>query len=310
MPWTTVSGSRTSECNDSDVAVVKEDAQGEPMLDEVEGCHETEEDANEQIAALEASENAFDEVLDILDTKDMDDTEEPEYKSAAGETRTLAYETKEFEVKADDEDEFKFEAYGAVFGNKDRGGDIIEKGAFKRTIDHNDGKFPLIADHDFKMKSRLGVVYTKEDRNGVFTEGHVNTNTQMGREVASHIRHAQKHDLPVGMSFGYEVVKDDYDEEKDARLLKEVKAHEFTVTQIPMNGQARVQGVKHLLDDDDALETLAKQVATLLASDADLRSTLTEALGRKDESDSDSHSDVSGLADEIQSLTNDIRTNE
>jgi HK97 family phage prohead protease len=51
MPWSKVDGSTTDACNDDQIAVVK-DSDGE-----VEGCHETEEEANEQIAALEASES-------------------------------------------------------------------------------------------------------------------------------------------------------------------------------------------------------------------------------------------------------------
>lgn len=51
MPWSKVDGSEVEECNDDQIAVVK-DEDGT-----VEGCHDTEEEANDQIAALEASEN-------------------------------------------------------------------------------------------------------------------------------------------------------------------------------------------------------------------------------------------------------------
>jgi HK97 family phage prohead protease len=201
-----------------------------------------------------------------------------ERKSAVGERRTMGFETKDFEVKQDEEDqEFVFAAYGAVFGNKDRGGDILQRGAFKRTIDQNDGRFPLVADHNLgDMGSRLGVAYAKEDSHGVRVKGHVNTDTQAGREVASHIRHAEKHDLALGMSFGYKVRDDDFDSDKNARLLKEVENYEFTVTQIPMNPEARVQGVKGLLDDERALEELERELKSRLLSDEDFVSRLSE----------------------------------
>lgn len=54
MPWSKVDGSEVEECADDQIAVVK-DEDGT-----VEGCHDTEEEANEQIAALEASEEEDD----------------------------------------------------------------------------------------------------------------------------------------------------------------------------------------------------------------------------------------------------------
>jgi HK97 family phage prohead protease len=249
--------------------------------------------------------------LSMASEDDVKAAPSPERKSSVGQRRTMAFETKDFAVKQDDDtDEFIFDAYGAVFGNKDRGGDILQQGSFKRTIDHNDGKFPLIADHDMALKSRLGVAYAEEDSRGVKVEGHINTDTQAGREVASHIRHAEKHDLPLGMSFGYEVMKDDFDDQKGARLLKEVKNYEFTVTQIPMNPEAQVQGVKGILDDDSAMHTLAKRVASLLTEDPSLRDTLTKALDAKRSADSatDGDSDADEVIHEIRSLTQSIRS--
>ncbi len=251
---------------------------------------------------------------DVPDEKGMHEDEEEDMKSAVGEQRLMSFETKQYQIKEDASGEFKFDAYGAVFGNKDRGGDILEKGAFKRTIDHNDGRFPLVADHQLKMDSRLGVAYAEEDEHGVHVKGHINTDTQMGQEVASHIRHAEKHDLSLGMSFGYEVVKDKYDKEKDARRLKEIKNHEFTVTQIPMNEEARVMGVKGILQDDDALEQLASKIKSLLLEDAGFKSTLLGALDSKandslrgDSQKEDSDAEVaSSLAEEAKELASDL----
>jgi|APHM01.1.fsa_nt_gi Protein of unknown function (DUF2945)./Protein of unknown function. len=51
MPWSKVPGSETEECDDGQTAVVK-DGDGE-----VEGCHDTEGEADDQLAALYASES-------------------------------------------------------------------------------------------------------------------------------------------------------------------------------------------------------------------------------------------------------------
>lgn len=321
MPWSKVPGSETDECSDGDIAVIK-DEDGS-----VEGCHATEEDADDQLAALNASEenamDVFDQLEEKIDAFDEQETDSdaaesntessPKQKSAVGERRTMGFETKDFEVKQDDGDEeFVFTAYGAVFGNKDRGGDILQRGAFKRTIDQNDGRFPLVADHNLgDMGSRLGVAYAKEDSHGVRVKGHVNTDTQAGREVASHIRHAEKHDLALGMSFGYKVREDDFDSDKNARLLKEVENYEFTVTQIPMNPEAQVQGVKAILDDERALDELERELKSRLLSDDDFVNRLSEK--RRDSEpapNSDPMADLEAeLTEELQSLKSELQSN-
>jgi len=393
MPWSKVPGSEVEACEAGQTAVIKDEDE------EVEGCHDTEEEADDQLAALNASENSAMDALDKLerlarkaDVMDLsegdlvqwdssggmaygrvdeiamegslesslrdepmdasedspavrvelvDATEDgiegrgetvlhrpgtlsmaseddvkaaavPAVKSSVGAERTMGFQTKEYEIKQDDDgDEFVFTAYGAVFGNKDRGGDILRKGAFKRTIKQNDGRFPLVADHNLgDMQSRLGVAYAQEDQKGVRVKGHVNTDTQAGREVASHIRHAQKHDLPVGMSFGYKVRDDDFDKEKDARILKEVQNYEFTVTSIPMNEQARVQGVKAILDDEEALRELERVIKSRLLDDSDFVSRLAKA-GRDSEpaSDSASSDSVAELTSELKSLKSELQSN-
>jgi len=388
MPWSKVPGSEVEACEAGQTAVIKDEDE------EVEGCHDTEEEADDQLAALNASENSAMDALDKLerlarkaDVMDLsegdlvqwdssggmaygrvdeiamegslesslrdepmdasednpavrvelvDATEDgiegrgetvlhrpgtlsmaseddvkaaaaPAVKSAVGERRQMSFETKGLEIKQDEEEgEFQFEGYGAVFGNKDRGGDIIEPGAFKQTINRNDSTFPLVADHDLTMKSRVGVVYAEEDNHGVKVNAHVNTQKRLGREIASDIRHAQKHGEQIGMSFGYEVTKDDYDKEKDARLLKEIKTYEFSLTQIPMNPQAGVTGVKGFLNDESALQTLARKIAPMLAEETDLISRLkAQVSGDDSASDSGTPSEAE-VASEIRSIINDL----
>jgi HK97 family phage prohead protease len=246
---------------------------------------------------------------DVPDEKGMHEDEEEEgMKSAVGERRQMAFETKGLEIKQDEEDgEFQFEGYGAVFGNKDRGGDIIKPGAFKQTINRNDGTFPLVADHDLTMKSRVGLVYAEEDNFGVKVQAHVNTQKQLGREIASDIRQAQKHGEEIGMSFGYEVKQDDYDKEKDARLLKEVKTYEFSLTQIPMNQEAAVTGVKSFLNDEAALEKLARKIAPILAKETDLIARLKSQVSGDDSATDSAHSpSAAELAKEMRTLASDL----
>ena len=55
-------------------------------------------------------------------------------KRTAGKApATREYKSFKFELESADESG-EFSGYAAVFGNKDSGGDIIEKGAFSKTI--------------------------------------------------------------------------------------------------------------------------------------------------------------------------------
>jgi HK97 family phage prohead protease len=158
------------------------------------------------------------------------------------------------EAKANDAGtEAEFDGYASVFGNKDLGGDIVQPGAFKRTLDHSQGRpFPLLADHDYTLKGRLGVAYCTEDGQGLRVKGIINLESEAGREVYSHLKQAQAHGVDLGMSFGYSIPAGgaSFDREKQARLIHEVKLYEVTVTQFPMNPEAGVEDVKATTFDD------------------------------------------------------------
>lgn len=164
-------------------------------------------------------------------------------------------------VKAsDDGTEAEFEGYASVFGNKDLGGDIVERGAFTKTIQEQGGKVPLLADHDFTLKGRLGIGYVTEDDRGLRVKGAINLEAQAGREVYSHLKQAQQHGVQLGMSFGYAIPKgkSTFDRERQARLIHEVKLFEVTVTQFPMNEEAGATSVK-ATSFDEAFERYREQ---------------------------------------------------
>lgn len=268
MPYSVVQRDCTdSDGNDGGWVVIK-DSDGEVM-----GCHQTRESAEDQIAAIEASENASAKAM--------------EYKGAS------------FSVKAASEDG-TFEGYPSVFGNKDLGGDIVMPGAFKRTLDHNNGRFPLQVDHNLTIAARAGVVYAVEDDSGLFVRGHINMDKQLGRETHSDLVQAKKHDVPMGMSFGYSVVQKEHDKSRDARLLKEIKLYEVTLTQFPMNTAAGVTSVKEALQAADLtprqVEYLVRQLKALLP-DAGLA-----------ESGPDPHQQALRLKAEIDSINQQLET--
>lgn len=57
----------------------------------------------------------------------------------------------------------EFVGHASVFGNIDLGGDVITKGAFRKSINDNGGRFPLLDGHS----ETVGAVVAEEDGYGL-----------------------------------------------------------------------------------------------------------------------------------------------
>jgi HK97 family phage prohead protease len=182
---------------------------------------------------------------------------------------TYTFGTKDFRSRRRSDEEFVFEGYGAIFGTPDRQGDVIEPGAVTETIKANGGRFPLLSNHDFSLRSRLGVASVRTDSTGIRVKGYVNTETQIGRETASDIRHAEAHEAPLGLSFGYRVHRDRFDDAANVRRLKDLSIYEFSVTQIPTHSDAQITDTKRYRPPGsvaDVLEEVERLTQELKAS--------------------------------------------
>lgn len=135
-----------------------------------------------------------------------------------------------------------FEGYAST-RSKDLVGDIVEEGAFKRTLDHSGGRVPLLFFHD-PMKPIGMTRRMEEDSKGLYTEGRIDLDTEVGRDVYS----GMKKGYIDRMSIGYNTLRDDYDREKDARVLKEVKLMECSMItkNFAANEEALLTRVKSL----------------------------------------------------------------
>lgn len=150
----------------------------------------------------------------------------------------MSYDVKAFalEIKALEEDG-TFEGYAAVFGNKDRGGDVIEPGAFRRTIGHKGGALPVLWQHNTDEPIGVGLEMREDDR-GLWIKAKLALTTVRGREAYDLL----KMGAIKGLSIGYRVVKDAIEE--GARRLKEIELYEYSVVTIPMNPLAEIAAVK------------------------------------------------------------------
>lgn len=144
-----------------------------------------------------------------------------------------------FDLKSADESGV-FEGYASVFGNKDQGGDIVERGAFAKVIKSRGARgIKMLADHD--PRQRIGVWEDmREDAMGLYVKGRLLTEKANGRDAYIDL----KSGALDGLSIGGRTMSDAIDGRKRARIIKEFDLYEISLVSFPMNEMARVQSVK------------------------------------------------------------------
>lgn len=160
----------------------------------------------------------------------------------------LAFKTFKLEIKETDHaaNEGKFVGYASTFGNIDLGFDIVEKGAFKKTIKDSKGKFPVLADHSPFDQIGWNEKAT-EDEYGLLVEGSLDLNVQKGKERYSLMKKAKEIGANMGLSIGYMTIKSEPDDKNPRiRKLKELKLFEYSFVTFPMNIEAMVTAAKSL----------------------------------------------------------------
>lgn len=136
------------------------------------------------------------------------------------------------EIKADSvTEEGTFEGYLSVFGVVDSYSDIVDKGAFKKTIKENKGNFPLLWMHS--SREPIGVFKAHEDEKGLKIKGVLDLEVQRAREVHSMMKSKEIDGEKVApivnaFSIGFTTIKSEFEEvgKNVFRHLKEVRLWE------------------------------------------------------------------------------------
>lgn len=137
-----------------------------------------------------------------------------------------------------------FSGYAAVFGNVDMGGDVVEPGAFRKTLNESEGKIPILDHHDPTRQIGWNLE-AREDERGLFVHGKLNLDVQGGHEKYSLMKQAAEIGGRMGLSIGFRAIKEAPDRENSIlRRLKEVRLMEYSVVTFPMNPEAGVVSVK------------------------------------------------------------------
>ncbi len=148
--------------------------------------------------------------------------------------------------KALDDAQGTFSGYLAVFDNEDLGGDVIERGAFTKTL--NDARerkaarqsaylFPILNQHD-EHQPCGGFVEAHEDEHGLYVKGQLDLDIQLGRDVYS----GMKKGYLTGLSIGYSTIKHKW--VGNTRRLQELALFEGSPVTFAMNPEASVTAVK------------------------------------------------------------------
>jgi len=158
--------------------------------------------------------------------------------------------------------------YGAVFGNVDQGGDILDVKSMDETLEAHktSGTMPkMLWQHD--PAKIVGKWTSMEvDEHGLKMQGKLITELPLGKEA--HV--LTKHGVLDGLSIGYRTK--DYEMEKGGvRRLKSIELLETSLVTFPMNTSARITDVKQITDVRQVERILrdagiANKFAKLLAS--------------------------------------------
>lgn len=152
-----------------------------------------------------------------------------------------------FELKALAEDG-TFEGYLSVFNVIDLGNDVVEPGAFTKTIQEQKGTVPLLWQH--RTDKPIGTLTLEEDQYGLKVNGKLLLEVQQGREAYTLV----KSGVIKGLSIGFEAIKKQV--EKGVRRLKEIRLYEGSIVTFPMLPIAQITGIKSLEDKSDFLTEL------------------------------------------------------
>jgi HK97 family phage prohead protease len=129
-----------------------------------------------------------------------------------------------------------FEGLLSPYGNVDQGADLVEPGAYTKTLQEQGNKRPLLWQH--KSDTPVGEIVLEDRPEGLWCKGQL----LMALPEAQKAYLLIKSRIVKGLSIGFEAVKDAI--ENGVRRLKEIKLYEGSIVTFPMNESALIASVK------------------------------------------------------------------
>lgn len=174
----------------------------------------------------------------------------------------------------------------------DQGNDIIQKGAFKKTLSERMGRIKVLRNHKELIGKPVSAI---EDGRGLITESYI-AKTALGDETLA----LAKEGILDSMSIGYVVPQGKSNYDGDVRVISEVKLYEWSMVDFPMNEAAVITDVKSLHSKIKAGDISPQELKQLSEMVADLSALLTRQEPQSTlENDGQPH-DVKSLLDDIK----------
>lgn len=160
-----------------------------------------------------------------------------------------------------------FSGYAATFGVVDSYWTAFAKGAFRKSVKDRGAKLPVLWQHnpDWPIGRHIEI---KEDKTGLYVDTHIVDDGAEGSVALKRLRA----DVPLGLSFGFQTLKDRSAEDADeldfsqnktdranVRVITEVKMWETSVVTFPANESAQITAVRSDMDAD-TLSTITEAI--------------------------------------------------
>lgn len=204
----------------------------------------------------------------------------------------------EFEIKNINEKGI-FQAYASTFGNADLIDDVVQKGAFLKSLQSRPAKDVLMF---WQHKSDVIVgewLSMKEDDHGLLVEGQLFIDDIQQAKEAFFL---MKKKLIKKLSIGFQLVKKSFDNGK--RFLDEIDLLEVSLVTFPCNEEASILGVKAAEMSEKDFERKLRDAVGLSRSEAKtLMSRGFKALGQRDADKSEKEQQEADEAKFIKLMT-------
>ncbi len=162
-------------------------------------------------------------------------------------TKTFSFEQTEIkQVTKDGINYGVFTGYASTFGNVDRKGDMVARGAFLNTIADFQAKgrpVRMYFQHDsMELIGGFDSLSLREDEKGLYVVGYINLEVQRGREAYA----LAKQGILTDMSIGFNI--NDFKLVDGVRVLTDITLWEISMVCEPANPQATIISVKSIKD--------------------------------------------------------------
>jgi hypothetical protein len=161
-----------------------------------------------------------------------------------------------------------------VYGIVDSVGDIVEAGAFKRSLKGDDVR-PLLWQHDTYEVIGDGV-FEETDNSLRLADGQLYKGVQRAEEAYEIAKQTRR---PLGLSIGFSIASGGaYNDDDGIRHITEAKLYEVSLVTFPANAASMIDGVKAQPEEYESLAQSILDADLSLLADDDIADLLEAAV--------------------------------